>query len=162
MTAGAVAIVPMTIEHITVLMQYEQAMFGTEAWPASAYRAELADTDHRCYLVAEGHSTTANPRAVAGAELIGWAGVRVIADSADVLTVGVVPAARRRGIAHRLLVALLSEARRRGATEAFLEVRQDNHAAQALYERAGFAQVGLRPGYYEGGRVAAVVMRRAL
>jgi ribosomal-protein-alanine N-acetyltransferase len=61
-----------------------------------------------------------------------------------------------------VLDGLLGEARRRGAVEAFLEVRVDNEAARALYARAGFAQVGLRRGYYDGGRVDAVVMRREL
>jgi [ribosomal protein S18]-alanine N-acetyltransferase len=73
-----------------------------------------------------------------------------------------VPAARRRGIARLLLENLLTEARRRGAVEAFLEVRVDNAAARALYLREGFTQVGVRPGYYDGGRVDAVVMRSDL
>ena len=56
----------------------------------------------------------------------------------------------------------MAEAVRRGAREAFLEVRVDNPAALALYEADGFARVGLRPGYYDGGRVDAVTMRRDL
>lgn len=152
MTAEEIAIVPMTVEHIAALMPHERAMFGTEAWTMSGYRNELADTERRYYLSAE---STAD-------ELLGWAGVMVIADSAEILTVGVIPAARRRGVARQLLDGLLTEARRRGAVEAFLEVRIDNEAAQALYVREGFVQVGLRRGYYDGGRVDAVVMRREL
>jgi ribosomal-protein-alanine N-acetyltransferase len=127
-------------------------MFGTEAWSAEGYRAELADKRHRYYLAAVDED---------GA-LLGWAGVRVVADTAEVLTVGVVPASRRHGIGARLLAMLLEEARRRGAVEAFLEVRADNLGAQKLYERARFVTVGVRRGYYDGGRMDAVVMRRAL
>ena len=152
MTGGGVAIVAMTAEHIEALMPYERAMFGTEAWTQSGYRSELADTGRRHYLAAVG----------AQAELLGWAGVMVVADCAEILTVGVVPPARRRGIARQLIDGLLVEARRRAAVEAFLEVRVDNEAAQALYAREGFAPVGLRRGYYDGGRVDAVVMRREL
>ena len=163
MTAGPVSVVAMTAEHIDALMPHERAMFGTEAWTESGYRTELADTDRRHYLVAEGDTPTVGPGASAGrAELLGWAGVMVIADSAEILTVGVIPAARRRGIARLLLDGLLTEARRRGAVEAFLEVRVDNEVAQTLYAGEGFAQVGLRRGYYDGGRVDAVVMRREL
>jgi [ribosomal protein S18]-alanine N-acetyltransferase len=151
-TSDAIAIVPMTAEHITALMAHEQTMFGTEAWTAGGYRAELADTERRHYLAAVTES----------GELLGWGGILVVADSAEILTVGVVPAARRRGVARHLLDDLLAEARRRGAVEAFLEVRVDNEAARALYLREGFAQVGLRRGYYDGGRVDAVVMRRDL
>jgi [ribosomal protein S18]-alanine N-acetyltransferase len=152
MTAPAVTVVAMRAEHIDALMPYERAMFGTEAWTANGYRSELADTRRRHYLVAQGEQ----------GELLGWAGVMVIADSAEILTVGVVPSARRRGIARLLLDGLLADARRRGAVEAFLEVRVDNAAAQSLYAREGFVEVGVRPGYYDGGRVDAVVMRREL
>jgi len=150
--AGVAAIVPMTAAHIDALMPYERAMFGTEAWTANGYRNELADTRHRYYLAAEG----------AGGELLGWAGVRVIEDAAEILTVGVIPSARRHGLAVRLLDALLSEARQRGAAEVFLEVRVDNEAARALYLREGFTELGVRRGYYDNGRVDAVVMTRAL
>jgi tRNA threonylcarbamoyl adenosine modification protein YeaZ/ribosomal-protein-alanine acetyltransferase len=150
-SSAEIAIVPMRAEHIDLLMPYERVMFGTEAWSASGYRSELADTERRYYVAA-----------VTGDQLLGWAGVMVIADTAEILTVGVVPEARRRGFARRLVDALLEEARRRGAVEAFLEVRVDNVAAQSLYFSEGFAQVGLRPGYYDGGRIDAVVMRREL
>jgi ribosomal-protein-alanine N-acetyltransferase len=163
MIAGGVAIAVMTAEHVDALMPYERAMFGTEAWTASSYRTELADTDRRHYVVAMADAAAVSPDAVArGADqLLGWAGVLVVADSAEILTVGVIPSARRRGIARLLLDGLLVEARRRGAVEAFLEVRVDNEAALALYASEGFTQVGLRPGYYDG-RVDAVVMRREL
>ena len=140
----------MTLTHLDAVMPYEQEMFGTEAWSVDGYRDELADTRHRRYVVALGSA----------GELLGWAGVRVVGGEADILTVGVIPAARRQGIAVRLVHALLEEARRLGARTAFLEVRVDNSAAQALYEREGFVQVGVRRGYYDGGRVDAVTMRR--
>jgi ribosomal-protein-alanine N-acetyltransferase len=84
----------------------------------------------------------------------------VVGLEADILTVGVLPVARRLGIGTRLVHALLDEARLRGVTAAFLEVRVDNVAARALYEREGFRPVGMRRGYYDGGRVDAVTMRR--
>jgi ribosomal-protein-alanine N-acetyltransferase len=142
----------MTPAHIDALMPYEPDMFGTEAWTRSGYRAELADRRHRHYLAVEGPS----------GEFLGWAGVMVVADTAEILTVGVVPAARRAGLARRLVTALLDEAARRGAREAFLEVRVDNEPARALYRSEGFVDVGLRRGYYDGGRVDAVTMRKAL
>ena len=146
------AIVAMTRAHIEALMAYEQEMFGTEAWSRSSYRAELADTRNRFYVAAED----------AGGALLGWAGVLVIGDTAEIMTVGVVPAARRAGTGRRLLDVLLAEAIRRGAREAFLEVRADNDAARAMYRTAGFDEIGLRRGYYAGGTVDAVTMRKAL
>jgi ribosomal-protein-alanine N-acetyltransferase len=142
----------MTAADIDALMPYERDMFGTEAWTPNGYRAELADTRHRYYVAAE------SP----GGDLLGWAGVLVVSDTAEILTVGVVPAARRTGIARQLVGALLTEAGRRGAVEAFLEVRVDNAAARALYASEGFTEIGLRRGYYDGGRVDAVTMRKEL
>jgi ribosomal-protein-alanine N-acetyltransferase len=149
---SVIDVVPMTRAHIDALMPFEREMFGTEAWSADGYRAELADTMHRYYLAAVDENES----------LLGWAGVRVVGDTAEILTVGVVPQARRQGIGGRLLAMLLDEATRRGAVEAFLEVRVDNTAAQHLYEQARFVRVGIRRGYYAEGRVDAVVMRRAI
>jgi len=145
-------IVPMRVDHIDALMPYEREMFGSEAWTASGYRTELADIARRYYLAAEDDDGS----------LVGWAGVMVIGQSAEILTVGVVPSHRRRGFARQLLDGLLEEARSRAAIEAFLEVRVDNDTARAMYAAEGFAEVGIRPGYYDLGRVDAVVMRRDL
>jgi ribosomal-protein-alanine N-acetyltransferase len=150
-SSDASVIAPMRAAHIDALMPYERGMFGTEAWTASGYRNELADTEHRYYVVAERDDA-----------LLGWAGVMVVADAAEILTVGVIGSARRQGIASALVAELLAQARRRKAVEAFLEVRVDNAPARALYLREGFAEVGLRPGYYDSGRVDAVVMRLEL
>ena len=145
-------IAPMTRVHIGELMPYEIEMFGTEAWSADGYRDELSDTRHRRYVVALDD----------GGALLGWAGVRVLGETGEILTVGVIPAARRRGVGRRLLTELLDEARSRGAAEVFLEVRADNEAAQTLYRVEGFSVVGLRRGYYDHGRLDAVTMRMPL
>jgi [ribosomal protein S18]-alanine N-acetyltransferase len=151
-TSAEVTIVAMRPAHIDALMPHERAMFGTEAWTESAYRSELADTRLRHYVVAEGTN----------GDVLGWAGVMVIAETAQVLTIGVIPEARRRGTGRRMLAALTDEARRRDAHEMFLEVRVDNPAAQALYESDGYQRVGVRRGYYDAGRIDAVTMRRDL
>lgn len=145
-------VVALRAEHIDALMPYEREMFGTEAWTRTGYRAELTDTRLRHYVAAESPD---------GA-LLGWAGVLVAGATAEILTVGVVPEARRSGIARLLLADLLADALRRGATEVFLEVRVDNDPALALYASESFERVGLRRGYYDGGRVDAVTMRKVL
>ena len=151
MTA-ATRLVPMTKAHVDRLMPFEKEMFGAEAWPASSYRDELADRHNRYYVAVE------SPEG----ELLGWGGVLVVTGSAELLTVGVVPAARRRGLARLMLAELYREARARGAQEMFLEVRVDNTSARDLYAAEGFADVGTRRGYYDNGRTDAVVMRREL
>jgi ribosomal-protein-alanine N-acetyltransferase len=87
---------------------------------------------------------------------------RVVAGEMEVLTVGVAPAARRRGVAKALMAAAVGAARQSGAEAAFLEVAVDNAAAAALYAGMGFRRAGLRRGYYDRGaegRADALVMR---
>src|SRR5437763_12050358 len=98
-------IVPMTAAHIDAFMPYESEVFGTEAWTARSYRDELADRRFRHYVAAADED--ASP--------LGWAGVMAVGDTAQAMTIGVVPAAQRRGVGQLLLDALLDEARGRGA-----------------------------------------------
>lgn len=86
---------------------------------------------------------------------------RAIAGEAEILTLAVAPAARRRGTGRALVEAAAGVAGTLGAETLFLEVAHDNAAALALYDAAGFSRVGLRRGYYATG-ADAVVMRRAL
>lgn len=87
---------------------------------------------------------------------------RIAADEMEILTVGVPPAARRRGVALSLMNAALEIAGQRSAAAAFLEVDVANAPAIALYERLGFGRAGLRRAYYDrgaAGRTDALVMR---
>lgn len=81
----------------------------------------------------------------------GFVLIRTVADEAEVLSIAVLPAARRRGVAKALLSAATAAAREAGAQRLFLEVSAHNTAALALYRRAGFAEIGRRRGYYADG-----------
>jgi len=87
---------------------------------------------------------------------------RVAAGEMEVLTVGVAPAGRRKGVARALLAAALPPALALGAAEVFLEVAIDNEGAIALYDSLGFRKAGLRKAYYNRGAqgfMDALVMR---
>lgn len=87
---------------------------------------------------------------------------RTIAGEAEILTVGVAPWARRKGVGMALMVAAIGVAREAGAQAMFLEVDVGNAGAVALYERLGFVRAGLRRAYYDRGakgRADALVMR---
>ena len=95
---------------------------------------------------------------LAGAE--GMVLARCAADEAEILTLAVVPAARRAGRGAALLRAAQARAQARGARKMFLEVATGNLAARALYEAAGYTQVGRRPRYYGDGSDALVFSRK--
>ncbi|MGD9879976.1 MAG: ribosomal protein S18-alanine N-acetyltransferase [Reyranella sp.] len=101
----------------------------------------------------------------AGDRDVGFALHRVVADEAELLTIAVRPALRRRGAGRRLLDAVIAQVREAGARSLFLEVAVDNQAARRLYETTGFQIVGVRAGYYrrsDCGAADGLVMRLTL
>jgi ribosomal-protein-alanine N-acetyltransferase len=94
--------------------------------------------------------------------MIGFALARVVADECELLSLGVAPDHRDRGVGRLLMEATMARAGRMGARHFFLEVAEDNEPGQRLYRRFGLAPVGRRPDYYEnadGSRTAALTMR---
>ena len=101
-----------------------------------------------------------------GPEPAGFVLIRRVAEECEILSLGVAPRHRRRGIARTLVRRANTLATRGGAGRIFLEVAEDNLPALGLYRELGFAEVGRRKGYYRrrgsGGDAAALVMRRTL
>ncbi len=88
-----------------------------------------------------------------------------VGSEAEILTLGVLPKFRRRGIAARLLASVADRLNGAGCPRLLLEVAEDNEAARALYGKLGFAEIGRRPSYYRRGAGAvagAIVLARAL
>ena len=76
----------------------------------------------------------------------------------ELYRVAVLPEARRRGYGRRLLEAFFREAEKRDVYSLFLEVRESNEAAIALYRSVGFREIFLRENYYRDPTEAALVM----
>ncbi len=89
-------------------------------------------------------------------QVAGFVATRAVAaDEFEILNLAVAPEFRRRGVA----LALLSHVMERGDGTWFLEVRESNGAARALYRKAGFQEVGKRQNYYSEPAGNAIVMR---
>lgn len=104
-------------------------------------------------------SLLAQPGVTQFAEPFGFILMRQAADEAEILTLAVDPAHRRRGIAQRLIARATDALFVQGVRLIFLEVAAPNVPAIALYQKAGFAEVGRRPRFY-ASRVDALVMRK--
>lgn len=131
------------------VLEIERGCFSTP-WHESTFRGLIRRTDTD--LVA----------AELDGVLVGYAVCWTILDQAELGNVAVAPAARSRGTGQLLVEAAMARIRGRGARECFLEVRETNVVAQALYRSHGFDVVGRRRGYYSRPTEDALVMRLLL
>lgn len=150
-----IAIRPAGAFELDLLADLHAACFA-EAWDSDALAALLAMPGAFALLADLRGKRGDRPQAA------GFILVRAIAGEAEILALGVLPAARRRGIARQLLAAGSAEAASRGTARIFLEVASDNLAARALYLAAGFAQIARRAAYYRrpDGATSALVLAR--
>lgn len=135
----------------------ERASFS-DPWSFETFSAALA-LRHLRFLVAEEVSEV--PGRGTG-RLLGYVVALVMADEGEIADLAVVPEARRRGVARLLLERMTGELVREGVRALYLEVRDSNAAARALYGALGFTQVGRRRGYYQLPTEDALLLRRDL
>jgi len=90
--------------------------------------------------------------------IVGFAGFWIMADEAHITNIAVQGPYRRQGIGELLLISTIDLTTELNARIITLEVRASNTAAQSLYRKYGFIQVGLRRGYYTDNKEDAVLM----
>lgn len=137
---------------LALLARLETELFADDAWSEQTWWAELAGRPRRDYVVAVGPDD----------KVLGYAGLDLAGDTADVMTIATTVAARGRGVGQALLDELVRRACSSGASALLLEVRADNEAARKLYDRNGFELISTRRRYYQPGDVDALVLRRHL
>ncbi len=156
-TVAGPAIVLADERHLDALMTVMRASFDPiygEAWSTLQLAGTLGQPGSFARQAIDGQSGVA-----------GFTLCRVAGPEVELLLIAVSPGQRGQRVGHRLLETVCIDAYRRGASELFLEVRENNLAARALYRRLGFVDVGRRPDYYAGSagdRYAAITMRRQL
>lgn len=134
------------------MMALEKQAVTASHWSHEKYgRLFLENVPQRVALVIE-----------EGSAIQGFLVARAVEREWEVENIAVAGVARRRGLGTRLLGEFLDLARERGAESAFLEVRESNRAARALYEKWAFVEAGRRNGYYREPSEDAVVYRLSL
>ncbi|MDO5410831.1 MAG: ribosomal protein S18-alanine N-acetyltransferase [Lachnospiraceae bacterium] len=139
----------MKAEDIAWAAQLEAELFG-DAWTEAA----LMDTLR--------YRPETNFTAEADGVIVGYLLFMAAADEGELLRVGVSPKARRKGIASALMSHMESCAVSKGIATIWLEVRESNTAARALYEKTGFIEQGQRKKYYHDPVENAVIMSKVL
>lgn len=143
---AGIVITSMDADHLDDLSDLESMTFSTP-WSYDALAEELQNPLAVFYVAEDVEAESA----------VGYLGMHHILDEGFITNIVVHPACRRQGIA----CALLTEARRYGKRQEMnricLEVRASNIAARKLYERFGFEQDGVRPGFYDSPKEDAIL-----
>ena len=95
-------------------------------------------------------------------KIVGFAGIMLVADEAELLNIAVSESFRGRGIGQELLTKVLSKASQKGTQRMLLEVRKSNTSAINLYHKNGFVELGERKNYYSNPKEDAIIMERRL
>ena len=144
-----VNIVPMTADHLGELERLEKICFS-RPWSRKMLGEEL-DNECAAFLVAEDPVTK---------EVVGYAGLLVMADEGYITNVAVFPEYRRRGVAGQIIQVFDNFARGNRLAFLTLEVRPSNAAAIALYKGFGFEEVGRRRNYYDLPKEDALILTK--
>ena len=144
-----VNIVPMNADHLDELERLERICFS-RPWSRKMLAEEL---DNACaaFLVAEEPETK---------QVLGYAGVLVMADEGYITNVAVFPEYRRQGIAAQIIKVFCDFAQGNHLAFLTLEVRPTNTAAIELYRSFGFEEVGRRKNYYDLPKEDALILTR--
>jgi ribosomal-protein-alanine N-acetyltransferase len=133
---------------LPVFVSLDKELFPYSPWSASQYKEEFSSPTRRFVVATD-----------SAQEIIGYAGVFAPGEAeADVLTVGVVPAQRGKGIAKALMAMITEWAKQQGSIAMMLEVKVDNVDAIGLYESLGYSKLNIRKDYFGAG-LDALVMR---
>ena len=136
----------MTAEDVPAVAEVDRLSFSLP-WPERSFRFEVTNNPNsRCWVAeSDGRITGA---------LVAW----LLVDELHIATLATHPDFRRQGIAQALLTRVLKLAAQEGALSSFLEVRASNEAAQGLYRKFGYEEVGRRPRYYKDNNEDAILM----
>ena len=130
-------------QYIKDVAVIEKACFS-KPWDENTIAEELKNSFSHFYVAVENGSA------------VGFIVLHVLTGEADIVRVGVLPQYRKRGIARAMLERSLEDAH----GEVFLDVRESNAAAIALYRSFGFRDTGVRRDYYSEPTENALIMKR--
>lgn len=134
-------------EDILKIAEMEKECFPLEPWSFQMLASSF-DSENFCGVIAED-----------GGEILGYGGITLAVDTADIDNVAVAEPYRRSGVATAIIGELVRIAGERGAGKVFLEVRVSNYAAMGAYLKSGFKGVYARSRYYSDGEDCLVMVK---
>lgn len=137
----------MTPEDVEAVHAIEVEAF-TMPWTLDSFHYEMRENNFAYYVVAEDEIGT----------IVGFCGMWIVIDSAQITNVAVTEKARGQGIGEELMREAMRVAKKQNVEIMSLEVRVSNTVAQNLYRKLGFQEGGIRKGYYADNHEDALVM----
>ena len=137
----------MDTSHINGVYELSKACFSVP-WSLDSISYEIENPLAK-YVIAQDLSTN---------EVVGFAGVWIVAGEGDITNIAVHPSYRKQGIASQLLNKLLEICKDNNCNDITLEVRVSNTPAQNLYTKFGFVNEGIRKKYYSDNGEDAIIM----
>lgn len=144
-----IAIVKMTDEHLDAAAKLERECFSMP-WSRQSFQDAIASDNYE-YIAA-----------VSDGQLVGYAGMQVSMDEAEITNIAVAKEYRRLGVAQKLLEGLTLLCARKSVRYLHLEVRVSNAPARRLYEKTGFQTDGCRRNFYRKPQEDAILMTKIL
>jgi len=142
------------------ILRIERDSFA-DPWNRESFESSLA-LDRIRFLVAE-DGGAGSRRGESGDEtILGYVVALLLLDEAEIADLAVAPVARRRGLGGLLLDRVAADAAYAGVRSLYLEVRESNSAARALYQSRSFLPVGRRRAYYQHPPEDALLLKRDL
>ncbi len=135
---------------IPAMLELERVATTAAHWSETDYRSLFAETSGRVALVIEDGSVQ------------GFIVGRDLGPEWEIENIVVASSAQRRGLGARMIQEFFTLARDRGAQAIFLEVRQSNRAARALYSKLGFVETGRRKSYYQDPEEDAILYKKSV
>ncbi len=154
MTVPRLRVRPAVRSDLSEVVSIEAVSFS-DPWSEESFRTSL-ELDRVRFLVAEDEGSSWG----SAARLHGYVIALLMGDEGEIVDLAVRPSERCRGVGGRLLDQVTAAAGDEGVRSLFLEVRESNLAARALYASRKFTPVGRRRGYYRDPAEDAVLMRR--
>ena len=135
-----------TAADIPRMMELTHHSVTAAQWSRASFESHL-DTSHPALVLEE--------QGMVAAFIVG----KNLGEQWEIENVAVAPDARRRGLGSHLVGEFIKVSRAAGAKSVFLEVRESNRAARALYEKWAFTESGRRRNYYSGPPEDAILYR---
>ncbi len=136
-------------DDVAAVARLEREIFASP-WSLQSFQSAVSSKDNIYYAALEQE------------QIVGYIGIWLSFDTADLCNLAVAPLYRRRHVAQGLLEQGLAKAREKGAERILLEVRQNNLPAISFYKKNHFTKIGVRKNYYSSPVEDALIMERPI